>query len=444
MADLGALAELALGRGSAAKPATVDTGGAFVIRELTGQMRAITLNDRARPYRPYKLTGAQRVDVTWLPGYAVATATVLGATEKPTSISGKWKEVFIGSIPGQGQSTGLGLIVSSLQSVSSSLSGGFGDSGGSAAAPISVDGKPVLSVQEAVDLLDDVRRQGQLLEVTWGATLRHGHLTEFTQEWDNTRDCAWDMEFEWTSRGDPVASAVHALDVTAQDTRELLEQALDDVLAIMAELPAITNELTDLVTSQLQKISTLVASVGSAVQTSVDAVLLPVDTTRRILGTLESIEGECVSTVESVESKPAIAWNAAAQSATRVGGTEVYSSALAAGDETGFGGPARLTPVQRVQTAEFTARLKLGIREIKNRALERRVQLARQIRSELAGTFIARDGDDLRDVAFQFYGESREWRRIMLFNGLASGALTTGQIVRVPRIAPAGESGDLP
>lgn len=441
MADLGGLAELALGR--TARQVSVDTGGPFTIRELTGQMREITLTSRALPYRPFTLTTSQRTEITWLPGYAVATATILGASEEPTTINGYWKDRFIGAIPGStGPQSPLSVARGALVSVSASISGGFGGQGGSSSAPINVDGKPVLTVQEAVDLFDDVCRQGQLLAVVWETQTRHGHLTKFEKRWHNTHDAEWEMTFEWISRGDPVAAATHATDVTARDTRALLEAALDDAIAILGEAQAIARELTDLVDSQLQKISSLVQQVGDAVDSTADAATAPLDTTRRILGLLESIEGECVSTAESLESKPAIAWHRAAQSATRVGGTATLAAARALGLETGFGGPARLSVAQRVEAYAFVGELKSSLRALRYQALERRVAMARQVRAEIAGTFTARQGDDLRDAAFQFYGDPSEWRRIMLFNGLQSSTLAPGQMVRVPRIAPDGSAGD--
>lgn len=442
MADLGGLSELALGR--TARQVSVDTGGPFTIRELTGQMREVTLTDRALPYRPFTLTTTQRAEIGWLPGYAVATATILGAAEEPTTINGYWKDRFIGAIPGStGPQSPFSAARGALVSVSASLTGGFGGQGGSTAAPFSVDGKPVLTVQEAVDLFDDICRQGQLLAVVWETQARHGHLTKFEKRWHNTHDVEWDMTFEWTGRGDPVAAAVHATDVTAQDTRALLEATLDDAIAVLGEAQAIARELTDLLDSQLQKIADLVQQVGDAVDSTGDAATAPLDTTRRMLGLLESIEGECVTAAEELESKPAIAWHRLAQSATRVGGTATYATARALGLETGSGGPARLTVAQRVDAYAFVGSMKSALRAVKYQALERRAAMARQVRSEIAGTFTARQGDDLRDAAFQFYGAVDEWRRIMLFNGLLSSALTPGQAVRVPRIAPDGSAGDV-
>lgn len=442
MAQLGGIVELALG--NAAQPEVVDTGGAFVIQELTGDRRLVALTGRGLPYRPVEFGGTQRVEVTWLPGYAVATATVLGPTDKPTTVRGFWKERFIGQVPGAvRQPTVLRGVADALVDASSFLSGGFDVSAPAEAAAVSVDGRAVTSVADVVELFDDVMRRGQLLQVTWGPVVRLGHLTSFTPSWHNTRDAEWEATFDWTSRGGSVAAAQHALSVTADDTRSLLEGALGDALAILAEAPAISSELSDRLTSQLQRVSSLVDAVSDAVVSTADAAALPADTARRVVGLLRSIEFEAEETALQVESRPADAWHIDAQPATRVGGTSTFLQAAADGDETGEGGIARLSATQRVQAADTAARLRLAMRALRRLATERRVQMARQVSTTTVGTFTAREGEDLRDASFQFYGTPDEWRRIMLFNGLRSAELEAGQVVVVPALFPNGESGEL-
>jgi hypothetical protein len=81
LADLG----LKLVGGAGAHP--VESPGAFIIEELSGQRRKVILIGRGLPYRPLELTGVQRVTTTWLPGFAEATATVMGAKDEPTVIN---------------------------------------------------------------------------------------------------------------------------------------------------------------------------------------------------------------------------------------------------------------------------------------------------------------------------------------------------------------------
>lgn len=431
MAALGAIAELALGAPS--KPAEIDVGTPLVIRELDGEKRTLTLSGRALPYRPLELDTSQRLKINWLPGFAEATSTVLGPQEEPTTMRGYWKERFIGRDPSAAAPGPLAQAAGFLQSVSGALSGGFGSVGAGESAPISVDGSSVDTVQDAARLVDDIVRQGQLLEVTWGDQVRRGHIERFRKQWHNTRDLEWEIVFQWTSRGEPITGSSVPTAATALSARDLVQGALDDITAILLEVPAISEELNDLVTSQLQAINTLVEQVSGAVLALSDIASLPASTAQRTAGLMRSIAFEAQSTIALIQGKPPPGYEADAPPATRVGSTVTFLSARASGQQTGAGGIEALSQGQRVDMIALIARLNAAFRTMQRAAAEKWRQLLAQQQSDVIGTYVAREGDDLRDVAFAFYGDFRDWRQILLFNGLSSAQLTAGQVVRVPR-----------
>jgi hypothetical protein len=426
--SLGGLADLALGI-AAGKQATNDTGGAFTIFELTGKKRQIRLTGRALPYQPFELTTSMRLTTTWLPGYAEATATLLGAKEEPTTINGYWKDKYVGPDPAS-QAPGdlLGQAAAGLQSVSSSLTGGFGpkSSGGSA---IELDGSAVKSVFDAAEKIDGILREGQLLQVAWGGQVRRGHMISFKKIWHNTKDLEWEMQFEWTSRGEPTGPSGFANDATAAGAKDLLNKALDDIVAILAELPAISSELQDLVTSQMQKIVSLVQQLGDAVQAVADIASLPGDSARRAASTLQAIGGIAQDTVEQIDNRPAMGWAAGAQPATRVGGTKSFLEARDSGLETEQGGIESLSTADRMTIQDFVSRMRQGLRSMRATAADKAAQLAKQSHGDILGVFTAQDGDDLRDAAFQFYGDAFDWRRLLFYNNLSSSELVPGQLL---------------
>lgn len=53
-------------------------------------------------------------------------------------------------------------------------------------------------------------------------------------------------------------------------------------------------------------------------------------------------------------------------------------------------------------------------------------------RSDLRGVYTAKDGDDLRLIAFRFYDDFEVWTEIARFNGFAGSLLTAGQTVLLP------------
>lgn len=55
-------------------------------------------------------------------------------------------------------------------------------------------------------------------------------------------------------------------------------------------------------------------------------------------------------------------------------------------------------------------------------------------RSDLRGVYTAKDGDDLRLIAFRFYDDFEAWTEIARFNGFTGSLLTAGQTVLLPDI----------
>ena len=62
--------------------------GAFVIEEITGEMRRVELSGWALPFRPLTLSGTHRAEFTWYQGSGIASVQELGPEEEPTNIKG--------------------------------------------------------------------------------------------------------------------------------------------------------------------------------------------------------------------------------------------------------------------------------------------------------------------------------------------------------------------
>lgn len=422
----------------------------FTLEELGGQKRKVTLTGRGLPYRPFELVTTQRLTTTWLPGYAEATATVLGASEEPSSINGYWKDKFIGVAEGGESSSPLGAALGALQNVSGALTGGFGTTATSG-DPIVVAGgdggeTAVVSVREAATLFDSLVREGQLLEVAWDQQVRHGHLKKFRKLWHNAHDLEWDMEFEWTGRGErqPPPDAQQG----DGDLFSALEQGLDDVFAIVAEVQAIDGAIRDAILSQVQKLTSLVELVGDAVAAVLSLAAIPQDSARLISGLLQSIVGEVRATRDVLDAQPYAAMHRDAQPSSRFGSTQGIGQAsapLSSGASGGGSGTdtvsaqsaalgvAGLTTTERVTLSDWAKRLIGALRALSDQAVDRRARILARVELDLVAAVYARAGEDLRDIARRFYGDASDWRRIQLFNGFSSSALVAGQLVLVPR-----------
>lgn len=431
---------LSLVSGSGNQP--VETPSALVVEELGGQKRKVELIGRGLPYRPFELPVAQRVVTTWLPGFAEATATVLGARDDPSTLNGFWKDRFIQKPQGGGPAGAVakvtGAALGAVTAVSGALSGGFGEDA-EFKAPIKKGGKPVESVRDAAELFDSITREGQEVQVTWDAQCRRGFLKRFVPRWHNAHDCEWEMEFEWISRGEK--PRVAEAERSAAGTVDEIRQVVSDLGATLDEVGAITDELDDRVQSQMQALNSLVEKLGDAVASVNKLVNLPSSATRRMVATLNSVVAQALAIADSFELQPFAEQHRDAQRADGFGSTSTRSAALIKAGPAGnvdYTAVALIDGVQIVGRAAVAHKVKRAARRVASAAALRRSQLVHSMNGELRDVYTAKEGEHLRDVAEKVAGNPDEWRRIMLFNGLSSAKLSAGQVVLVPRASAEG------
>lgn len=374
-------------------PTVVNSVGAFVIKELTGERRELTLVARGLPYRPFNLRTSQRVELSWYPGNPEATATVLGAKEEPSNIEGYWKDKYIGSeVPAADVSSG------TVQ--------------GRVIFPITLDGIPIDSVRFAVQTVDDMVRQGQLMQVTWDEQTRHGHLVEFDKNWDNLHDLKWSMSFQWISRGEPVVPAVFTTSTSLSDTAGTLDTLNTDLQNAAGEPPSFPSSTNNQQAfwRALGNINLAVLAVKAAAKLVTMRAGQPFDGARRTSTLCTQIIGLCGNFNELLTSVPPGATNSVEPL-----------------DAQSF--------QQRLVAAANIRELLIKARKLQLAAIDRRAVYLKQVEKDLLAIYQAREGDDLRDVAELYYQSPFEWRQIMLFNELDTPLLYAGQVVLVPRRA---------
>lgn len=361
----------------------------FTIQTTTEPSRKLELRGRALPYQPFELEGSMRAEFTWYPGNAVATTQMLGAQEKPTVIKGKWKDRFIRHTTEAGvavTNTGLALF----------------------------NGLSVADVFELSQAVEEIRLAGQEVEVTWDSHVRRGVLLRFRQSWTRREDLDWEMEFQWTSRGQ--AQSPVTLPANPQ-TLGLSAQFTDDVEVLRKALvpPAfsVVEEFTSTVLTAFSEIEDASLAVENAVRAGLALALTPVEIAERGLAAAESMRVAASNIVAAVEQFPPL------QLIKRPTGDSGASVSL---------GDALASDV-------WTRAIKQAARALQATASAEADTLRTTARQEsLLAVFVAKQPLDLRDVAVKYYGTQEEWRRILIYNALESSRLSAGQVVLVPRI----------
>lgn len=355
-----------------------EDAGDFTIRELTGDKRTLRLVGRALPYRPFSLEGEQRADLWMPPGNPEGTLQIYGPSEKPTTIKGFWKTVFLGD--------------ETLVSAT-------------------INGAALTTAKDLVQTADDIRRKGQIVEVTWLHEQRQGVLQRLKKDWHNLNDCEWEIEFLWSALSIDVLSAAQKI------LKSALRSAADFASKMASQVSDFGDKASPLTVPQTPQSSQIADALAKA-QAAVDDLASGVD-----------------SATQGVTSAVTNARRAAAsyeQGVLSMRGA--INAAYARVESTAFGAPPTDLVGQQTAVVQANREAVRSARKALYLAAEAREQLLKSAEPNLITAFIARGNMDLRDVSSRFYGVPDNWRRLRTFNHLDSSRLSAGQVVFVPRL----------
>jgi hypothetical protein len=204
---------------------------AFLIRELSGEGRTLKLVGSALPHRPASWKGSQRMVTTWYPGNAEeASQQVLGPQDDPSDFEGTWRRTLLGRLP-----------ASLLDKAGSETK--------------------LVHPMDLANVMDDFRRRGNRLRVTWaavdgtgqdrGKVVREGRLKEFTMSPERIDDIGWKAQFEWAGRGQPLQRVAVSRD--------------GDAIAALSKAKAAANAVASAkaITDAIQKFATIPKSASA-------------------------------------------------------------------------------------------------------------------------------------------------------------------------------------
>lgn len=360
----------------------------------------LELRERALPYRPLTISGKQRAEFTWYPGNPEATVQMLGPEEGVINLRGFWKDRFI-------QGTNAAKLFNSGEFLLGQLPG------------LATLGQALPTVSALVQAVDDMRRMGRRITLSWAGLTRVGHITSFVQHWNNVHDCEWEMDFSVLSQGEATVPTVTA---SAPNLADQAVQAIQQAEDFATELLASTTKLSDAsltyrnafatAVTQFDIITTAAAStVYNAASSVASYEQAPFDAARRIAA---SASGLVVSASQAL------------------GG--VIDRALADVIEFGswFGQDEAPMGIQ-IAGNSVQRSVRNAVQSVRYNNAISRFMIEQQLQQELLASFIAPQNMDLRDVSTRYYNTPDNWQQIMQFNGLSSSKLNAGDLVWVPQ-----------
>lgn len=380
--------------------ATVSEVPGFKIQELSGRKRTVWLTERAKPYGPIVWEGEQRVKVTFPAGNPHGFATVQGPTEGETTIEGYWKDKYLGYNTGE---------TAPINLYSRRNGAQLGEA------------TPVTSAVDAINLFDSIRSEGQPLEVSWGYVVRRGILKKLTQKWHNIHDCEWSMAFVWTSKSRVESSPLFGPPAGQQE----IGSSLRDKLSNLARAIDAPRRLTDEFMTDLRNNIAMIAQFTYDVDESVSG-LLDAGAPSQLSGGIQAAIGSIRNIADTVSEK--------IQSQGFIGAMPDFDQLAASPWE-----QAReqwlnsIDPEEIFKAQLYERELITDARRLRDAALAHQ-RAMESSPSDTLGTYRAREGEDLRDVSMLYFGTPYEWRALMLYNGLQSPELYSGQTIAIPRL----------
>lgn len=365
------------------------SGNEIVITETEGDERSITLRGRSMPdtkQEPLSLSLQQRGRVNYPPWQPVADVSILGATWKPTTISGLWDDKYMGANDAP--------LLAKFKNL--------GSRGPTGISTVNGRARNCVEIYEALAIL---LRTGQTLKFEWGQFVRYGILWIFDAEWYRLERVSWTMEFEWVgdSKIKPKVKARPKLSPLS-----LLELLLRILEALRKAIQLLNAPAKFYANNILAPFKELTSAISDAIN-EITKVVANAITPAKVLGDLRAqftkIKLACKDLLRALQKQ--------------VGYDEPLGRRDAALADYG------LLFLRKEVVAAAAA------------MAERELALSKLDTPELQDLVKTVSGETLRDVAKRIYGSAADWLIIARYNGFASAMVPENTLVLVPSKAAA-------
>jgi hypothetical protein len=400
-----------------------DDGGPLYIKELTGDKRTVALFNHTMPYRPLPFAGKHRIGVTAYAGFPTKTQQPMGAEEDNTAMNGRWCDVFMGADDDGATVFGSG----NINNISSTAD--------AETVEISVSQTKISTARDLAELIDDIRRKGQLLRVQWAHLVRIGRIEKFEQKWLNVHDVEWDIEFNWQGRDESVATATPAnpsINTSAADVSKAYLALQDDTS--FAGLDDLNPRFADLVDVHVTALQQAIANAENTIAARASGITDAVDAMRRAISTYQYVQDTSDLLISQLTSTAAASCINYLREVARVD-ESVGLGKVTALDRLTHPESRDLTGASYGQVLSAACAIAQSLRTARrlgNAAGRQRVRLSRLVEADVIAVLMITDEQDLRDLALAYYDSAEEWYRIARYNGISGSQVEAGTVILIP------------
>lgn len=384
----------------------------LILHELTGEEdRQLILGGRALPFKGgLKFAGEMRLENTPYTGFAKVNQTVLGAQEQDTEMSGEWHDRYLGDPD----------VVHAIvrRSVRSPQEG-----------TIASRRTEIKSARELFDIIEDMRLSARVIRVSWAHLSYIGRINVFEHDWQTLHDVKWKIKFMWIGKDEdsgmpspPVTTLVELARSISSGYRDLHEATNFDDLADELN-PSFADSIDRAVGQAQQTIEAMAQSVETRISSATDSL----DGLRRMTTLAALARDQAQDVIDELDGTVA--------AAMLMKKTAVDIARTAEGIVDGSQDLEDLIDIDPGDSIAAACQQFGAIRAaraLKHIAARRRSQALRTLDEEVIAIVSLRDGQDLRDVATEWYGSPTDWDQIRRFNGFVASTAPAGTLVFVP------------
>lgn len=381
------------------------------LHELTGpEERQLILGGRALPFKgSLKFAGEMRLENTPYTGFPKVNQTVLGAQEQDTEMNGEWHDRYLAD-PDVEHAT-IRRIVPSTEGV--------------------IESRPtrLRTARELADIIDDMRLSARPIRVSWAHLSYIGRINVFEQDWQTLHDVKWKIKWMWIGKDEdtgmpspPVTTLVELARSISSGYRDLHEATNFDDLA--DELDPSFADSIDRAVGQAQQ---TIEAMAQSVETRISSATASLDGLRRMTTLAALARDQAQDVIDALDGTVAAAMltrKTAGDIATTAGGIVDGSQDL---EEL-----VDIDPGDSIAAACQQYGAIRAARALRHIAARRRAAALRTLDNEVIAIVSIRDGQDLRDVATEWYGSPTDWDQIRRFNGFVASTAPAGTLVFVP------------
>lgn len=385
----------------------------YIVQEIAGLGRGISLRGRSLPYQGLSYAATQRVEQTWNPGNPTATIQIDGPEYDDVTINGMWKDTFLFDPE---NAPVLSDFVALIPAETGTPRGG---------SPIAM--QEASRAEIAMFAFEQLRKAASPCRIEWGSIVRYGivHKTNFT--FDRIEDITWEITFKLMGEqpNQPAPSKVAFASVT-DNMRSIIDKILIDRLAVGPEVPESPFDAALGLINTLQSalINIQYFRTGTSLLDITGAIAQLGFLVTELLDTLEGFANLAFFPFDVISTVTATLKRVELQ-ATLI--TQRFASRAVATDASFSRNPAEVASANATQ--QF-------IRDRAKRMAADAVRVRREFEQlqakEVLKVVIMKSGETLRDVARREYGVESDWRLIASFNGFSSSIVPAGRIIRVP------------